>query len=104
MEARSPKTIVLIGTLDTKGDEVKYVRDRIEERGHTGLVVDSGVLGRPSFEPDISRERVAQAAGADLATLIAQKDTSTAVRTMVAGTTELVKQLYSEGGLDVIMS
>ncbi|HEM60906.1 MAG TPA: UPF0261 family protein, partial [Chloroflexi bacterium] len=104
MEARSPKTIVLIGTLDTKGDEVKYARERIEERGHKTLVVDTGVLGQPSFEPEVSRERVAQAAGADLATLMAQRDTSTAVRTMMAGTTELVKQLYSEGRLDAIMS
>ena len=32
-----PHTILLIGTLDTKGREYGYVRDRIRARGHDVL-------------------------------------------------------------------
>jgi uncharacterized protein (UPF0261 family) len=104
MEVGRPKTIVLMGTLDTKGHEVQYVRERIEARGHKALVVDTGVLDHPSFEPDISREAVAQAAGEDLSSLVLKRDTSTAVRTMMAGAMGIVKQLYAEGRLDGIIS
>jgi len=98
------KTIVLIGTLDTKGQEVRYVKGRIEERGHSVLVVDTGVLAAPSFEPEISRESVAQAAGQDLSELVARRDTATAVQAMMAGTTEVVGRLFREGQLDGVMS
>jgi uncharacterized protein (UPF0261 family) len=104
MEPSTSKTIVLIGTLDTKGAEVKYVRDRIEDRGHKTLVVDTGVLGRPSFKPDISREAVARAAGEDLSDLVSRRDTSTAVRTMMVGTKEVVRQMYADGQLDGVIS
>lgn len=104
MASREPKTIVLIGTLDTKGQEVKYVKDLIEERGHRTLVVDAGVLGQPLFTPDISSETVAQAGGKDLAELVAQRDTATAVQTMMAGAAEIVSNLFAEDRLDGVMS
>ena len=49
------KTIVIIGSLDTKGDEIACVRDHIAARGHRTLVVDTGVLGAPAFAADVSR-------------------------------------------------
>lgn len=104
MASHEPKTIVLIGTLDTKGHEVKYVKDLIEERGHRTLVVDAGVLGQPLFTPDISSETVAQAGGKDLAELVTQRDTATAVQTMMAGAAEIVSSLLAEDRLDGVMS
>ncbi len=104
MASREPKTIVLIGTLDTKGQEVKYVKDLIEERGHRTLVVDAGVLGQPLFTPDISSETVAQAGGKDLAELVAQRDTATAVQTMMAGAAEILSSLFAEDRVDGVMS
>ncbi len=104
MTSIKPKTIVLIGTLDTKGREVEYVKKRIEGRGHRALVVDTGVLGRPAFEPDITRETVARAAGMDLVELTERRDTSTAVQAMMKGTTEVVRKLHTGGFLDGVMS
>ena len=104
MTSVRPKTIILIGTLDTKGQEVEYVKKRIEGRGHRSLVVDTGVLGRPAFEPDITRETVALAAGMDLSELVGQRDTSTAVRAMMRGPMEVVRKLHAGGWLDGIMS
>ena len=58
--------VVLIGTLDTKGVEVQFVRDLLVQEGIATLVLDAGVLGSPSFVPDVSREQVFAVAGATI--------------------------------------
>ena len=53
---RSDPGIALIGTLDTKGAEIAYVRDRLLALGVRPLVVDSGILGEPDgIEADVTR-------------------------------------------------
>jgi len=59
-------SVVLVGTLDTKGVEYAYLRDRLREHGVTVVVVDAGVLNEPLFEPDLTRAEVARAAGEDV--------------------------------------
>ena len=50
--------IALIGTLDTKGAEIAYVRDRLRALGARPGRVDSGILGEADgIEPDVPRER-----------------------------------------------
>ena len=80
-------TVVLLGTLDTKGHEYGFVRDRIGELGVETLLIDAGILGRPLIQADIARESVAQAAGTDLPTLVASHDRDTAVAAMRRGAT-----------------
>ncbi|MGH2947311.1 MAG: Tm-1-like ATP-binding domain-containing protein, partial [Solirubrobacteraceae bacterium] len=59
--------IALIGTLDTKGAEIAYVRDRLRALGARPVVVDSGILGEPDgCAADVPREEVARAGGHDL--------------------------------------
>lgn len=60
-------TVALTGTLDTKGEEYAYVKEQIEATGTNVLMVDCGVLGNPTFTPDITAEQVAAKAGVDLA-------------------------------------
>lgn len=55
--------IALIGTLDTKADEIAYVRDRLVELGAKPVVIDSGILGEPGIAADVSRDEVAREAG-----------------------------------------
>ena len=57
------KTVVIVGSLDTKGDEFAFVKKLIEAEGLNTLVVDFGVMGAPALEPDITREEVAKAGG-----------------------------------------
>ena len=59
----SQPSIALIGTLDTKGDEIAYVRDRLIALGMRPIVIDSGILGKPGIKADVSREDVASEAG-----------------------------------------
>ena len=79
------KTIAVIGALDTKGSEFAFVRREIERRGHRTLVIDSGVISEPGFEPDISAAEVAEAGGSGLAELRAQGDRGTAIGVMARG-------------------
>ncbi len=52
------KTVAVIGTLDTKGEEFAYLRTRIESAGLASLVIDCGVVDPPAFSPDIDRREL----------------------------------------------
>ena len=79
------KTVVLVGSLDTKGEEYAYVKELIEKEGLNTLVVDFGVMGAPFFAPDISREEVAAAAGVDMAHLASGDHKDEAMQVMADG-------------------
>jgi uncharacterized protein (UPF0261 family) len=97
--AAGPPTVVLVGTLDTKGHEYAYLADRAREAGVDVLLVDAGVLGEPQVPPDVSREEVARAAGADHAALVAEADRGRAVEVMGRGAGAVFGRLHEEGRL-----
>jgi uncharacterized protein (UPF0261 family) len=97
-------TVVLLGTLDTKGEEYDFLRRRVREEGVNVLLVDTGVLGAPLAEPDISRQEVAEAAGANAHELAESGDRGAAVEAMARGAAEIVKELYSQGRLDAVLA
>ena len=98
------KTVALLGALDTKGDEYAFVKRCIESRGHNTLVIDVGVLGPPTVEPDVSRREVAYAAGVDLDQLVQKQDRGEAVAAMARGAEVLVAELHAQGRFDGIMA
>ncbi|MHB1425721.1 MAG: Tm-1-like ATP-binding domain-containing protein [Gemmataceae bacterium] len=59
-------SVLLVGTLDTKGVEFQFVRDLLNQAGVSTLAIDAGVMGPPYFTPDVPRERVFTAAGTSL--------------------------------------
>jgi uncharacterized protein (UPF0261 family) len=97
-------TVVLVGTLDTKGHEYDYLRERLREHGVDTLLVDAGVLGEPQAKPDVTREEVARAADADVHALAAADDRGAAVETMSRGAAEIVTRLHGEGRLDGLLA
>ena len=92
-------TVVLVGTLDTKGEEYAFLRDRIREAGAQVLLVDTGVLGEPLVAADVSREEVARAAGADHAELARAADRGKAMDVMGRGAAAVLARLHGEGRL-----
>lgn len=96
-------TVVLVGTLDTKGLEYAYVRDRLLEQGVEVVLIDAGVLGQPQTAADITREQVAEAAGASLPDLVAAADRGQAIEVMSRGAAEMVCRLHAEGRLDAVL-
>lgn len=92
------KSVLLIGTLDTKGREIAYLRDRCRALGLGTLVLDSGILGEPlGCEADITRTEVARAAGYDLNTLQTIGTRGAAVERMIRGVEKLAADLFAAG-------
>ncbi len=91
------ETIAILGTLDTKGAELRYLQQRIAATGATTLVIDVGVLGAPAFEPDVTRDAVARAADVRIADLAATHDRGQAVTHMAAGAARVLADLFQQG-------
>ena len=98
------KTILIIGTLDTKGDEFAYVRDLIQARGHKTTLLDAGVSGEPAFAPDITADQVATAGGESLAALRAAADRGAALEVMGRGARALALAEYEADRVDGVIS
>lgn len=98
------KTIVIIGALDTKGEEYAFLKSEIEKRGCRTLVVNVGVLGESQFEPEVSAAEVAEAAGTTLADLVARRDRGAALDAMSRGVAVIARQLFASGRVDGIIS
>lgn len=98
-----PKTVVIVGALDTKGVEFAFIKDLIEKEGLNTIVVDFGVMGEPYFAPQISRREVAQAGGGDLNVLTSGEHKDQAMKVMAGGLAVVVRRLYEEGHLDGII-
>src|SRR5262245_13308256 len=96
--------VVVMGALDTKGAEIEFVKKFIEARGHRTVVVDTGVMGEPTFKPTITRNEVAAAAGADLAALVAAADRGGAVSAMSKGAHQIALRLLEKGEIDAIIA
>ena len=89
--------VVLIGTLDTKGAEIGFLRAALEARGAQTLVMDVGVRGIPAIDADITREVVAESAGTSIHALDAAGDRGRAVDAMLHGAATKVRELHEEG-------
>ena len=98
-----PKKIVLLGTLDTKGQEVQFSKKRIEDRGHIAVTIDCGIMGKPYFEPLITRQQVAAAADTTIEEILAKADKNYAIHIMTVGATALVDKLYQDKQMDGIL-
>ncbi len=97
------KTVVIIGTLDTKGKEFAFIKELIEKEGLRTLVIDFGVMGEPAFKPEIQRDQIAVAGGGDLARVASGEHKDQAMKIMADGLAAVVRKLYDEGRLHGII-
>ena len=98
------KKIVVVGTLDTKEMEIRFVKELIEGKGHAPVVIDCGLLKEPSLVPDISRHQIAQAAGTTIEAILQTGDKNHAIGTMTRGVVQVTQNLHAKGELDGILS
>jgi uncharacterized protein (UPF0261 family) len=96
--------ILIIGTADTKADELLFMKQCIEDAGGVALVMDVGVLGRPAFMPEVSNAEVAQAAGSTLEAIAALGDENAAMTRMAAGAVSLALSLYAQGRVQGVLA
>ncbi|MCL2856962.1 MAG: Tm-1-like ATP-binding domain-containing protein [Oscillospiraceae bacterium] len=98
--------VCLVGTLDTKGEEYAFVKERLIDAGVDVLMIDTGVLAEPHFAPDIGAAAVAKEAGVTLADFRQNVEGSTRVnanKAMGSGVTVILKKLIAEGKIDAVL-
>src|SRR6478609_2589457 len=97
-------TVLLIGTLDTKGREVAYLRDKLRSMGANTIVLDSGVMGEPvDIIPEVPQQQVAKAAGSTLEWLRNSGNRATAMAEMSKGVRQYAMALHKRGRFQGIM-
>jgi uncharacterized protein (UPF0261 family) len=101
---RAVPTVVLVGTLDTKGREYARLRDLVAALGAKTLIVDVGIQIREdgTLTADVDAKSVARRAGFELAMLRAANDRGAAVQAMAAGAAAVASELHAVGRLDAI--
>jgi len=94
------KTILVIGTFDTKTAELDYLIGRIRGEGGQVIAMDVSVLGDPPMPVDVTKHEVAEAVGETIDGLIELGEEGTAFERMSAGAALLTRRLYDEGRFD----
>ena len=98
------KTIVILGTLDTKGEHLLLLKKRIEARGHTALIIDLSMGSIPAVSGDIAASEIALLGGHTLEELIARGNRSFSTDVMIKGAQKKAAELLSRGQLDGIVA
>jgi uncharacterized protein (UPF0261 family) len=98
------KTIALIGTFDTKGEEFSFLRALIESAGLHTIMIDVSVLGASPFVAGISAAEVAAAANEDLAALQRERDRGRSVTAMALGVTAILVRLHAQGSIHGVVA
>ncbi|MFI8614583.1 Tm-1-like ATP-binding domain-containing protein [Acidovorax sp. NPDC077693] len=101
--AGRPPVILLIGTVDTKSEEIAFLRESVGHCGGTALVMDVGVLGRGGVKPDVLNTDVAAAAGVSLRQVMDSGDENTSMQLMARGAALLAAQWHIEGRFDGVL-
>ena len=99
----SDKTILVIGTYDTKDDELHYMCDCIRAQGGKVVSMDVSVLGDPSRPTDISKHDVTAAVGKTIEHAMGAGDENHAMQIMAAGASRLTAELYAGGKIHGIV-
>jgi uncharacterized protein (UPF0261 family) len=102
--ADGDRTVLLLGTLDTKGDELAFLRERLRDAGVGVLLADVGTLESASVEADLTREQVGAEAGVDVEALRAAGDRGAAIAAMADAAAALARRLYDEGRIHGVLS
>lgn len=98
------KHIVILSTLDTKGEEAGYLKTLIEDRGFNTILIDTSIGGEPTMDPSISSQEVASAGGGNIRDIRASRNTGEVTPIMIRGASVKVLELLAEGRLDGIIS
>jgi uncharacterized protein (UPF0261 family) len=98
------KTVAIVGTLDTKGEEIAFLKSLILARGHKAIVVDTGILGKPDLQADISRHDIASAGGKNIDTLKQRGDEAFAQNIMASGLKKIILSLLKSKKLHGLLA
>lgn len=98
-----PKTILVIGTYDTKDGELNYICERITSQGGQVLTMDVSVLGDPQNATDISKHDVAAAAESSIQAAIDSGNENYAMQIMAQGAANMSASFYAQSRFDGVL-
>ena len=104
MTGKVPRTVLLIGTLDTKGEEYQFARERCEAAGLKTIMMDAGVMGSHEIKTEFSNEEIAKAAGSSISELRSKGDRGYAVSVMTTGAVAITTKLHQKREIDGIFA
>jgi len=96
-------TIGLIGAMDTKGKEFQFIKDHILMQSHQVIVIDTGIIGIPQIDVDISRHEVIHAVNGTVEQLIEFSDRGKSISKMAEGSKLVVRRLIEDGAIQGII-
>ena len=91
--------IVIVCNLDTRGEEIVFVKDLIAGRGHEAILLDFSMEEPPPFAGDITTEEVARRGGLTIE-VVREKyrsDRDTATNNQIKGAAAIVEELLAAG-------
>ena len=94
------KTIVILGTLDTKGEQLQLLKDKILARGHRAILMDMGMGSEPRVKPDITAREIAGLMGHDTEEFRVSRDRFAKAEVMVAGAQMMIADLLARDEVD----
>ncbi|HUX23239.1 MAG TPA: Tm-1-like ATP-binding domain-containing protein [Burkholderiales bacterium] len=93
------KGIVIVCNLDTRGEDIVFVKQLIAERGHDAILLDFSMEEPPPFPGDIRTEDVAARGGLPIE-VVREKyrsDRDTATNNQIRGAAAIVDELVAQG-------
>lgn len=96
---RGTKGIVIVCNLDTRGEDIVFVKRLIEERGHEAILLDFSMEEPPPFPGDIRTEDVAARGGLSI-DVVREKyrsDRDAATNNQIRGAAAIVDELVAQG-------
>jgi uncharacterized protein (UPF0261 family) len=97
------ENILIVAALDTKGREVAFLKQRIEENGAKTTLIDAGILGAPLLPPDFSREQVAEAADSTIEKVKSDTSEGEAMEVMIRGAIKIAQRLHRDGKIHGVL-
>ncbi len=104
MENSSRKAVLIIATLDTKGVETLYLRDKIKSLGVNPLLMDISMRGKGASPADITPAQVAEAGGSSLEEIHASRERSKITNITIKGASKIAGDLFSQGKLNGVVA
>jgi uncharacterized protein (UPF0261 family) len=94
------KPILIVSSLDTKGQEVTFLKELIEQRGQQTILLDMGMRGEFLIPADIPCEEVAKAGGISIHEIrTSNKSRDEIVSIMTKGAIKKTLELFQSGKL-----
>lgn len=97
-------TVAILATLDTKAEEVAFLKQELESLGAKALLLDIGVVGEPGVTPDVDRAALASAGGSSLEHLLKNPSRQEASPVMIAGATKVLLERIQAGEVHGVLS